>query len=1581
MHSNESNADDVIGLHCIAHAIYALHRHKAFQVPTARLRCDGSGVTQSSDGDKNRTVLNVGSVRHTVRAPSNGSEPWEMRLTVLTMPYRSATNFHGVWPVGKEDDGGGAGGALQAKGRVYTFTHTFPPHKDPPNPSCSPASPMVACFRPRLPNTKECFRTVGGDQSACSIPYADVIIPDPAGRGFLVGGKDVLARVDSKLSTVENVVTVSADYSRVLAAILSEDADSGGSNGGNANNDADNDADNDDDATDSTLLYCGTGKGRPHCSLRSATTLELKEEDAPGWVATGVVARTPSASYGVLIRGGSVYAARNQVKVPTEPKSAANVISRSLLADTAGWVYHYDEIGSSSGGGGGGGSGASTNNGLHRSTSIDEDVDRPWLEQPSPLSSSPSGSETDPTTTTFTSPWSKTPSDGYIYFGLAEYDPSSKSIKSRIARVCEKESAPPDGNNFASFLKMEVSCNGGVYALETSRITSAIAGKGIGEGGSGGGQGTTAGVVYLAFQTAASKSATSDAPGAVVCAFGYAAEPHGIDYEMNGLVDVELNQNSFFSKVSGKPFSCERSADDARTLVYVNPEQQADGYSGKAHSTDVVLESVGAGKEFLHMATHSAVVAADGTSVEVLWAIEKNGLVRKVAMVEGEAFEVLAVESGVADATSFVVDRTSSSVLVGSAAGITRLQSEHCGKQATCRECAELGDPDCGWCAAESICSTRSECTGSATNWKLDLKDRAGNDFCKAPPDAASFEVVATTATEIEVAITDAGASASLYDQPTYSAIVNDVQMAFTLRDGSIGSHIIEGLQPFTAYKLAVDSINEGGRARTRSTQDVKTDAAAPSQLAAPPSVTAVSSTSILVGWTSPLRSNGDVVSYQVLRDGNRVCCDSPVTSFNDNGLVPYTAYAYTVAAETKDSEGNMLVGDRTPSVAATTFESVPQAMAAPRAANVTSTSITVAWMPPDVLNGALTGYSVRITRVDVDGVDADDGDADADAEAASSFRSTVLASETFGGLLPNTEYSVAVQAFTAAGAGPIGAEVKVVTLQGLPGATAAPEIVLNVGSTTSTTVTWNAPEEINAPAVQTYVVQRWIPKADSDGVIVAASESSPGAGADTGEKEEVYSGADTSFEDTDLEPCTLYFYNTVAHTEAGSGPVSTVGRIRTGTPRPLEAPPVPSLTRYENTFGTAVVAWEVGPACDAVSFKVEHWEKGSTDGVESMPITSAGQTKLSALLPGSVHYVTLRSVHREANEGSSGAAAQLVESPPSEALEIIVPEVCSTATTASPTTATTVPSTILFTAAPVVTVEGETTTSVWSANTNANDGGVREHTSDAGEGCGGNATDKPSGTSSSSSPLAGRNVSGNIQQCTTPVVVAAVVAGVSGVIIAILLCILRRKTHSRSHALTIMPGSGIGNNDNDTTCSNSRASQRHSGPIGASWEEGAHLHSPSGIKAPTATAANATASVDDPPPAVTIDGIGDGDGDRDDYLTVEGEAGSEDGAGDEEVNYRDSARSATARPDSMLEDSAATSAKMQDAMMAHSTSNLLNETSFSFREMAAAGGSSGSGGASIDAVLVSNDGIGDYLTANITSIDDENPDNATTLL
>ncbi|MFC5704062.1 carbohydrate binding domain-containing protein [Cohnella faecalis] len=156
---------------------------------------------------------------------------------------------------------------------------------------------------------------------------------------------------------------------------------------------------------------------------------------------------------------------------------------------------------------------------------------------------------------------------------------------------------------------------------------------------------------------------------------------------------------------------------------------------------------------------------------------------------------------------------------------------------------------------------------------------------------------------------------------------------------------------------------------------------------------TAVSSTSIQVGWTASTDNNA-VTGYEVYRNGTLVGTPAG-TSFTDTGLTAQTTYSYTVKAYDAASNKSAL---SSPPATATTLQvdtqppSVPQGVTATA---VSSSAINVAWTA-STDNISVTGYEV--------------------------FRNGTLIGQTASltyadtGLAASTAYSYTVKAFDAAG-------------------------------------------------------------------------------------------------------------------------------------------------------------------------------------------------------------------------------------------------------------------------------------------------------------------------------------------------------------------------------------------------------------------------------------------------------------------------------------------------------------------------------------------------------------------------------------
>ena len=1078
-----------------------------------QLVCGGGAVTHAAEAG-NKTVASRAEVRYAVRAPpaTTSASSWHFEIKILTVPFKDKATFHRVWPTN-------AAGALAGKGRVYVFRRSFGAlaaslnGRGPAAVTCAPtAAGVTVCQEPGTP-LAQCRHTEA--LQACSAPggdgtapphglHADRILVDPSSGDVLVGTRDALLRLSADMVTVKQRELTAHDFTRLLAFVP-------GPNG------------------EAHILLCGTGRGQPRCTRRSAVTLKLAgtNKSAAQWASTGVITRTEAAHGGaIVVGGGSVYTAHHQVPLPLDQAPGANVVTRSELGPNnalAKWTYSYKESASSAG---------ATNNGLFRSTSLSADTDSLWLWQPA--RGKPS--------MWFSSPWTKAAFDGYVYFGLYEWDHRVSAPKSRVARVCHKESEPPSDNNFASFVKMDIGCTGGDRKIHASQMTAVVDG--------GGGQ------FYAAFTTDGQTSAGA-VRGAVVCAFAYGSQPHGVDFEMGGKIDTGINKKSFFGKFSGKDFSCTRSKADAGSLVYVNPKAQTSDRTGVAASTDVLLQLLGAAVSVTHLAFQT--VKLRSGSAGVLWAVDQSGKLHKI-LTGKSARVLLTMETGLADVAG--LQPTASHVVLGHVHGVLRVPVHSCGHITTCSQCTAVGDPQCGWCLASASCGTAAACpSGSA--WHVDVEGRKGQQCTKAPEPVA-FSVVAATEDSVTVRITDTGLAGKKYATPRYSFTLGSGGAVAKASSKSSGTTLVlAGLSPNRSYSIGVRSETDGGRASSQP-QTVATKQGRPAR-ARPPAVTVAASGAVVVRWEALAGTNGPIRRYVVQRGGTPVCCKNLSLSFQDDNVEPHTTYVYTVAGVAVEGQTE-LVGPRSNTTRITTPESAPGAPGAPDVADLKARTAGLKWGVPTQPNGVITQYVVKLVGI---------GDwARTVRKSGSTSAST---SVVLTGLSPDTEYDVAVQAFTAAGGGKVGGVRRFKTSGDTPLAVSGLSAASVATEPTSVKVAWLPPANTEPRAITNYTVRR--------------SESRPPTKDVPGDI--VYMGKPASFVDGSLEECSSYYYTVQPDAASGRGPASGSVQVHTGTAIPRDAPAKPML---QGVVGpqSVVVAW-VPRACDAARYVVKQRSPGGS--------------------------------------------------------------------------------------------------------------------------------------------------------------------------------------------------------------------------------------------------------------------------------------------------------------------------------------------------------------------------------------------------
>ncbi len=331
----------------------------------------------------------------------------------------------------------------------------------------------------------------------------------------------------------------------------------------------------------------------------------------------------------------------------------------------------------------------------------------------------------------------------------------------------------------------------------------------------------------------------------------------------------------------------------------------------------------------------------------------------------------------------------------------------------------------------------------------------------------------------------------------------------------------ITGLSSGTEYTLAVQAFDAAGNKSakaeiTTSTKQLIDDEAptAPTNLAAE-----ATETSIVLSWTAS-SDNVGVTGYNIYIDGNSVETVSQ-TNFNITGLSSGTEY--TLAVQAFDAAGNKSAkAEITTSTNQTIDDEAPTAPTN-LAAEATETSIALSWTASSD-NVGVTGYNIYI-----------DGNL---------IETTTETNFNITGLSSGTGYTLAVQAFDAAGNKSVKTEI---------------------ASSTNQTIDDEAPTtptNLAAEAAETSIALSWTTSTDNIGVeayiIYLDSDS-------------IATVTDTNFTLTELIPGTEYTFSVEAIDEVGNKSEKatvTQSTIITG----IESVKESELRIYPNPFSSFVI-------------------------------------------------------------------------------------------------------------------------------------------------------------------------------------------------------------------------------------------------------------------------------------------------------------------------------------------------------------------------------------------------------------------------
>jgi chitodextrinase len=314
-----------------------------------------------------------------------------------------------------------------------------------------------------------------------------------------------------------------------------------------------------------------------------------------------------------------------------------------------------------------------------------------------------------------------------------------------------------------------------------------------------------------------------------------------------------------------------------------------------------------------------------------------------------------------------------------------------------------------GSTAATSYSSTGLAC-GTSYTFEVDAVDGAGNRSAKAALFTTTAACVDATAPTTPTGLAQSGSTTTSIGV-SWAASSDNVGVTGyrVLVNGSVKgtptstSYTATGLTCGTSYAVAVDASDAAGN---RSGQATATMATAPCPPPTPPpgdtqaptapslSQASLSGTSVGVGWTGSTDNVG-VTGYALFRNGTQIATvGASATTYTFGSLTCATSYTFGV--EAFDAAGNRSTRSTlTRTTSACTDTEPPSLMTNQRITGTTQTTATMAWSP-STDNVGVTGY-----RAFLDGT---------------AVGTTTALSYTYTGLQCGTTYTVALEAFDAAG-------------------------------------------------------------------------------------------------------------------------------------------------------------------------------------------------------------------------------------------------------------------------------------------------------------------------------------------------------------------------------------------------------------------------------------------------------------------------------------------------------------------------------------------------------------------------------------
>jgi len=369
---------------------------------------------------------------------------------------------------------------------------------------------------------------------------------------------------------------------------------------------------------------------------------------------------------------------------------------------------------------------------------------------------------------------------------------------------------------------------------------------------------------------------------------------------------------------------------------------------------------------------------------------------------------------------------------------------------------------------------------------------------------------------------------------------------------GTLEEVSLQGLVPGTQYSARVVAHNEQGPGVSSPPLIIITQA----EVAVPGPPKGVhtrptSAFSILISWTTPAGSGGDIEKYKLYYRRGEFSSDQEVmvssgTQYHLTDLREYTEYSFWVSAFNENGEGAY-----SEEVSCRTYSDIP----ADPPQNVTiepasSSSIIVRWEPPpkESQNGVLTGYKLKWRK---------SGKSSSGSQTVSTDGSRRL--YAISGLKKGKQYQVKISALTVNGSGPATGWLYASTFESDLDETVVPE----------------PPSSLRARAADDSITIMWIPPS-SNSILVRGYTIGWGKGIPD-EYTKVVDNKQRYFVIEDLKPNSEYVISLRAYNNIGDGrPIYETTRTSDEQPHEPATPLVPPVGLHAIVLSstTVVLTW-----------------------------------------------------------------------------------------------------------------------------------------------------------------------------------------------------------------------------------------------------------------------------------------------------------------------------------------------------------------------------------------------------------------------